>query len=271
MSVNHYENFPVASILLPKRLRHAVKTIYAFARSADDIADEGDAAAPTRLADLARYCDLLEEIEKGISHEHPVFTPLAQIIHHHAIPLQPFRDLLSAFSQDVGKQRYANLGEVIDYCRRSANPVGRLMLHLYGEHDPKHLAYSDAICSSLQLINFLQDIAVDYRKNRIYLPQDELAAHRISEAQIARGECGGLWQTFMLKQIARARTLLQAGAPLSRHLKGRIGLELRMTILGGETILRKLHADPCCVFHHRPVLTQRDWVVILARALFGRV
>jgi len=141
---------------------------------------------------------------------------------------------------------------------------------LYGDHDPRHLAYSDAICTSLQLINFLQDIAVDYQKNRIYLPQDELAAHHVSEAQIARGDAGGLWQVFMLKQIERARSLLQAGAPLARQLKGRIGLELRMTILGGETILRKLHADPGCVFHHRPVLTRGDWLAIVGRAFFTR-
>lgn len=271
MSVNHYENFPVASLLLPKRLRRAVKAIYAFARSADDIADEGDATAAARLAALARYSDLIDAIERGFKPAEPIFEPLALEIDRHDIPLQPFRDLLSAFSQDVSKKRYRSLPEVIDYCQRSANPVGRLMLHLYGEHDPRYLVYSDAICTGLQLTNFLQDIAIDYNKNRIYLPQDELAAHHISETQIARGDSGGLWQTFMLKQIERARRLLQSGAPLGRHLKGRIGLELRITILGGETILRKLHADPGCVFHHRPVLTQRDWVVMLGRGLFGRI
>ena len=270
MSVNHYENFPVASILLPKRLRRAVKAIYAFARSADDIADEGEVADAVRLASLADYAAKLDEIENGISPHHPIFTPLAREIHAHQIPLQAFRDLLSAFSQDVVNKRYANPGEIIDYCRRSANPVGRLMLHLYGDNDPRHLAYADAICSSLQLINFLQDIAVDFRNNRIYLPQDELAAQQITESQIERGDSGGLWQVFMLKQIGRARDLLQAGAPLGRLLTGRIGMELRMTILGGETILRKLHADPSCVFHHRPVLTQRDWIVIFGRALWGR-
>lgn len=270
MSVNHYENFPVASILLPKRLRPAVKAIYAFARSADDIADEGDAADEVRLASLTEYAEKLDEIENGGFPDDPIFTSLAREIEAHQIPLQAFRDLLSAFSQDVVKKRYANLGEIIDYCRRSANPVGRLMMHLYGDHDPKHLAYADAICSSLQLINFLQDIAVDFSNNRIYLPQDELTAHQISESQIARGDSGGLWQVFMLKQISRARDLLQAGAPLGRLLKGRIGLELRMTILGGETILRKLHADPGCVFHRRPVLTQRHWIVIFSRALRSR-
>ncbi len=267
MPVDHYENFPVASWLLPKRLRKPVEAIYRFARTADDIADEGDASPSERLAGLAAYQSALDRIESGDTPTDPVFGPLAEAIRAHAIPIAPFRDLLSAFAQDVEKTRYANFGELMDYCRRSANPVGRLMLHLYGDHDPRHQAYSDAICSSLQLINFLQDIAVDYQKNRVYLPQDELAAHHVSERQIAEGDTRGLWHAMMHKQIERARRLLQAGAPLGRTLKGRIGLELRVTILGGETILRKLHADPGCVFGNRPVLTRKDWISMLGRGL----
>jgi len=265
--VEHYENFPVASWLLPKRLRRPVEAIYRFARSADDIADEGDASPAERLAGLAEYSASLDGIERGETPHDPVFGPLATEIRAHAIPLAPFRDLLSAFSQDVEKTRYADFGEVMDYCRRSANPVGRLMLHLYGDTDARHIAYSDAICSSLQLINFLQDVAVDYRKGRIYLPQDELAAHHVTEAQLAAGDTRGLWHMMMHKQIERARKLLQAGAPLGRALKGRVGLELRVTIRGGEAILRKLHADPGCVFENRPVLTKKDWIFMLARGL----
>ncbi len=267
MPVDHYENFPVASWLLPARLRRPVEAIYRFARSADDIADEGNAPPAERLAGLAAYHAALDRIEGGETPDDAVFGPLATAIRDHAIPLAPLRDLLSAFAQDVEKTRYAHFGELMDYCRRSANPVGRLMLHLYGDRDPRHLAYSDAICSSLQLINFLQDIAVDCGKGRIYLPQDEMAAHRVSEAQIAAGDAGGLWHVLMRRQVARARRLLQAGAPLGRALKGRIGLELRVTIRGGETILGKLHVDPACVFGNRPVLTRTDWAFMLARAL----
>lgn len=267
MPVDHYENFPVASWLLPKRLRRPVEAIYRFARAADDIADEGDMRPGERLAQLAACQASLDCIERGDMPRDPVFGPLAEAIRTHAIPLAPFRDLLSAFTQDVEKTRYANFGEVMDYCRRSANPVGRLVLHLYDDHDPRHLAYSDAICSSLQLINFLQDIAVDYEKDRIYLPQDELAAYHIDEAQIMHRDTRGLWHTMMHKQIERTRKLLQAGAPLGRALKGRIGVELRLTILGGEAILRKLHADPGCVFGNRPVLTRKDWIAMLGRSL----
>lgn len=270
MPVNHYENFPVASVLLPKKLRSAVEAIYAFARSADDLADEGDASPGVRLTQLDAYADYLDRIEQGEIPQHPLFNALATQVRRHKIPIQPFRDLLFAFKQDVEKTRYANLGEVIEYCRHSANPVGRLMLHLYGEHDPRSLAYSDAICSSLQLINFLQDIAIDYKKNRIYLPQDELAAYQITESQIALGDCSGLWHQFMLKQITRTRDLLITGAPLGHRLKGRMGVELRMTIAGGLTILRKLQADPACVFERRPVLGWHDWGRMFARALCVR-
>jgi squalene synthase HpnC len=265
--VDHYENFPVASWLLPRRLRRPVEAIYRFARSADDLADEGDAPPAERLARLAAYGRELDRIERGETPTDQVFGPLAETIRTHAVPLAPFRDLLSAFVQDVEKTRYANFGEVMDYCRRSANPVGRLVLHLFGDRDLRHQAHADAVCSSLQLINFLQDIASDYARGRVYLPQDELAAYRVSETQIAQGDTRGLWDMMMRKQIERARKLLQAGAPLGRALTGRTGLELRLTILGGEAILRKLHADTGCMFRARPVLTTRDWFAMFLRAL----
>ncbi|WP_124949978.1 squalene synthase HpnC [Sulfuriferula thiophila] len=267
MPVNHYENFPVASILLPRRLRHAVEIIYHFARSADDIADEGDASAGERLAALDGYRAELSRIASNTEPQTELFRDLAQVIARHKLPLQPFNDLLDAFSQDVVKTRYANFGEVMDYCKKSANPVGRLMLALYGEHNPRSLAYSDAICSALQIINFLQDIAIDYDKDRIYMPQDELARYNISEAQIARHDSSGAWSPFMLMQIERTRKLLQAGAPLGKVLKGRIGLELRMIIMGGATVLEKLHASKGDIYTQRPVLGTRDWLNMLYRAL----
>lgn len=267
MPVDHYENFPVASLLLPARLREPVKAIYVFARSADDIADEGTLADGERLAGLDRYRAELDAIEAGRPTQDPVFLRLRPAIAEHRLPLQLFRDLLDAFSQDVVKKRYANFGELMAYCRRSADPIGRLLLHLYGIGDAKSQSLSDGVCSSLQLINHWQDIAIDWQKGRVYLPQDELAAHHVSEAQIAAGDTRGLWHVMMHKQIERARKLLQAGAPLGRKLKGRIGLELRVTIRGGEAILRKLHADPGCVFHNRPVLTPKDWLFMLARSL----
>ncbi|HEX6829192.1 MAG TPA: squalene synthase HpnC [Burkholderiales bacterium] len=270
MPVDHYENFPVASLLLPRALRRPVEIIYDFARRADDFADEGERADVDRLADLEGFRAELRRIAAGTEPETALFRDLAGIVRRHDLPLQPFHDLLDAFTQDVTKTRYADVGELMNYCRRSANPVGRLLLHLFGAATPRNLAYSDGICSSLQLINFLQDVAIDYRKGRIYLPQDDMARYRIGEAQIARGDSGGMWRPFMLAQVERARKMLQAGAPLGLALPGRVGLEIRMIVLGGERILKKIHESGGDVFRHRPVLETRDWAYMLWRAVLKR-
>jgi squalene synthase HpnC len=267
MAVNHYENFPVASLLLPRHFRQPVAQIYRFAREADDFADEGDAPDDVRMQRLESFRAQLQRIEGGLAPDIPWFATLAAVIRDYHLPLDAFRDLLSAFTQDVAQKRYADFGEVLDYCRRSANPVGRLLLELYGAATPQNLADSDAICSSLQLINFLQDIAVDFGKGRIYMPQDELARFQISEAQIARGDAGGNWPAFMAYQMDRARALLMRGAPLGKRLEGRIGLELRMIVHGGNRILEKLGHAGGDVFRQRPVLKWFDWPLLFARSL----
>lgn len=267
MAVEHYENFPVASVLLPRRLRRPVELIYAFARQADDFADEGDLAPEARLERLAGFSRELDRIERGAPPTVALFAELAPLIASHRLPISLFRDLLSAFSQDVTKSRYADFGEVMDYCRRSANPVGRLLLHLYDAVGVRNLAWSDGICSSLQLINFLQDVEIDYRKGRIYLPQDEMARFGVEERQISFRDSDGGWRPLMLFQIDRARRMLQAGAPLGKALPGRIGLELRMIVMGGNRILEKLHASGGDVFRRRPVLKPVDWAYMLYRAL----
>ena len=269
MAVNHYENFPVASVLLPAHLRRPVELIYAFARQADDFADEGDWPVSVRLANLAGFVQQLDLIERGATPDSPLFADLAAIIKTYGLPIALFRDLLSAFSQDVVKTRYANFGEVMDYCRRSANPVGRLMLHLYGATGPRNLTWSDNICSGLQLINFWQDVDIDYRKNRIYLPADEMAEYAVTESQISNRDAGGNWRNLMLFQIDRTRRMLLAGAPLGGALPGRIGLELRMIVMGGNRILEKLQASGGDVFGQRPVLKTIDWVIMLYRSLLA--
>ena len=270
MAVDHYENFPVASVLLPPHLRRPVALIYRFAREADDFADEGDAPAHTRLHQLEQFRRDLRNIEAGAAPEIAWFSDLAQVVREHALPIAAFEDLLSAFSQDVTQTRYANYHDVLDYCRRSANPVGRLMLVLYGLQDREPFAWSDAICSSLQLINFLQDVAIDYRKGRIYLPQDELLRFGVTEQHIAHGETDAPWRDLMAFQIARARSLLYSGAPLGRTLKGRIGLEMRMIIAGGARILEKIEGVRGDVFRHRPVLRPLDWPLMFFRAFSAK-
>jgi squalene synthase HpnC len=267
MAVGHYENFPVASVLLPRQFRLPVSLIYRFAREADDFADEGDAAEAVRLALLDEFRQELGKIERGAAPGIPWFADLADVIATHHLPLRPFHDLLSAFSQDVTKTRYADHDEVLEYCRRSANPVGRLLLQLYGAATSQNLIYSDAICTSLQLINFLQDVATDYRKGRVYLPQCDLARFGVGEEQIAAGDTRGNWRTLMSFELARARGLLYSGAALGRILGGRIGLELRMIVAGGERILTKIERVGGDVFHQRPVLRWYDWPFMLTHAL----
>jgi squalene synthase HpnC len=266
----HYENFPVASALLPMRLRKPIGIIYSFARQADDFADEGDLAPERRLALLDGFRQELDRIRDNIAPETEFFVGLQSMIKEHQLPLPPFYDLLDAFSQDVTKARYADFGEVIDYCRRSANPVGRLLLHLYGMATPRNIGMSDAICSSLQIINFLQDVAIDYKKDRIYFPQDEMRKYRIEESQIANANTSGTWGLFMEFEINRARKLLQSGAPLGLVLPGRMGLELRTIIAGGERILQKLHKSRGDMFNQRPVLKPWDWGYMLYRAVTKR-
>ncbi|OIO78350.1 MAG: squalene synthase HpnC [Hydrogenophilaceae bacterium CG1_02_62_390] len=268
IDAGHYENFPVASIFLPSRLRGAVRSIYAFARAADDIADEGDAVPEERLASLEQFRGQLHALEHGEPPVGPIFNDLARTIQQYDLPYAPFHDLLDAFSQDIRKTRYADFGEVMAYCRKSANPIGRLLLKLYGDHDERHQAWSDGICSALQLINFLQDVAIDYKKGRIYLPQDEMAKFGISERQIAEGRVDALWQQFMKTQIERARRMLKAGAPLGLALKGRIALETRLIVLGGNRILEKLAASRGDMFKHRPLLGLADWFHMLRHALW---
>ena len=266
MSVDHYENFPVASILMPRRLRKPVAAIYHFARAADDIADEGDLSDEERLRQLDEFRDELDHIANGETPLLPLFRHLASEIQAHALPLQPMHDLLDAFSQDVVKKRYNDYDELLDYCRRSANPVGDLLLHLYEEATPVNIGYSDAICSALQLINFWQDIAKDWAIGRIYLPQDDLARFGVSESQIAEGRCDDNWRALMEFEVDRARALMLSGKPLGSILTGRIGLEMRMIIQGGLRILAKIEAADFDVFKRRPVLKPHDWVIMLARS-----
>ena len=269
MAVDHYENFPVASILLPAPLREPVAAIYAFARSADDFADEGNLAARDRLALLDGYQRELDLIEDGRASELPIFIRLADAIARHRLPLRPFRDLLDAFAQDVVQTRYADFRELMDYCRRSANPVGLLMLHLFKAASDKNIAASNAICSALQLINHWQDVGIDAGKPqpRIYLPAEDLAYYGVTEQTILRRTATPDLRALMRFQVDRARALMLEGAPLGRRLPGRIGLEIRAIVTGGLRILEKIEAVDYDVFRYRPVLQSFDWPRILWRAL----
>ncbi len=267
MPVEHYENFPVASFLLPRRLAPAVEAIYAFARSADDIADEGDATPAERLAALDTYAQALEAVARGAVPDDPMFARLAGVVSEFRLPVSPMHDLLSAFRQDVVTTRYLDYTALLDYCRRSANPVGRLMLELYDAVDERNLRDSDAICSALQLINFWQDVAIDLAKGRIYLPLEDLERHGVLESDLMAHSATPAWRALMRFEVERARTLMLGGAPLVRRLPGRIGWELRLIVQGGLRILEAIERADYDVFRRRPTLAAADWLAIGWRAL----
>ena len=295
-SVHHYENFPVASWLCPPHLRAPIAAIYHFARTADDLADEGDASAQERLVALSAYRQALQTAmqaadvaspaatspTKTPQHNWPhVFGPLHQAISQFALPVQLLDDLLDAFVQDVGltaqQHVYANLPEVLDYCRRSANPVGRLLLHLYGVTDETALKQSDAISTALQLINFWQDLGQDLSRGRNYLNAADLAQHQLaleddlqwlSPSQPAPTQTFQRFQSFMAQQVQLARQLMMTGAPLVHRVPGRAGWELRLVVQGGLRILDKIEALNYNTLHHRPKLRLWDGGLMLWRALW---
>ena len=262
MAVSHYENFPVASLLLPARLREPVEIIYRFARSADDFADEGSDPPQARLQKLNDY-----RAQLGAPST-PLFRDLEKIIREHGLPIQLFADLLDAFSQDVTQKRYEDFPQLLDYCRRSANPVGRLLLHLFKRTSDLELKQSDAICSALQLINHWQDVELDYTKdNRVYLPQDEMARFGVTERHLREKTCDAAWRALMKFQVERARELMLSGRGLGKALPGRIGLEIRATVQGGLRILEKIERAGYDVFRRRPTLGALDGPVVLLTAV----
>lgn len=273
MPDGHAENFPVASLLVPRRERRAIVALYRYARAADDLADEGDAPAGDRLAALGAYRAAVQAIAGGRDADpslgQPPFRDLLAAVREHALPCAPLLDLLSAFEQDVTVHRYPDYAALRDYCRRSADPVGRLVLAVFGRAEPDLLPASDAVCTGLQLANFWQDVAVDWTKGRVYLPQDEMAAHGVDEAAIAAGRCDRRWRELMRFQTRRARGLLERGRPLARALRWRQALEIRAVIAGGLAILDRIDAVDGDVFRRRPTLGGADWARVGWQALRG--
>jgi phytoene synthase len=271
LAQTHYENFPVASRLLPARMRPHVAAVYAFARLADDMADEGDRPAADRLADLDAWdaclnAAALGAVERGEEHAE-VFLALRQTIEECRLPVRLLHDLIDAFRQDVTVKRYATWDEVMDYCRRSANPVGRLVLRIAGYDRPELDAASDAVCTALQLTNFWQDLEIDWARGRLYVPASIWRSAGALEGDLTARRLTPEWREALADVAGRTRTLFRAGAPVCDGVTGRLRWELRATWLGGSRILDKLEAAKFDVFAHRPSLTGFDAPVILWRAV----
>ncbi len=274
-SIDHYENFPVASWLCPKHLRAPIIAIYQFARAADDIADEGTATAAERLNELAAFRVDLDACSRGlpISARWPaIFAPLGQMIAQFNLPVGLLADLLDAFEQDVAKSRdgalYANQAELLDYCRRSANPVGRLVLHLYGVTDEISLTQSDHICTALQLINFWQDLSTDIPRGRFYLTQSDCETHGVTQADLLALKQTPNATALIADNVRRARATMQAGTALVKRVPGRAGWELRGVVQGGLRILDKIEAMGFATLNARPKLSAWDVPVIAWRTIW---
>ena len=272
LAQTHYENFPVASRLLPRAMRPHVAAIYAFARLADDMADEGVRPAADRIADLDDWERRLDAavgdgpLHAGVHAE--VFAAVRDTIRACRLPPQLLRDLLGAFRQDVTKTRYTTWDDVLDYCRRSADPVGRLVLRIAGYDEGRLDTASDAVCTALQLANFWQDLAIDWRKGRLYVPASvwEPAGARLTD--LDAGVLTPPWRAALADVTGRTRALFAAGRPVCDGVRGRLRYELRATWLGGTTILDKLEAAEFDVFTRRPRLTRADAPTILWQTLW---
>ncbi|HUF23638.1 MAG TPA: squalene synthase HpnC [Vicinamibacterales bacterium] len=269
----HHENFPVASHLVPARMRRHIAAVYAFARIADDFADEGHLAPDYRHRLLDDWEHRLRvaaagSAERDGSDEAAVFAALEQTIAACSLPISLFTDLLSAFRQDVDVTRYATWPDLLDYCRRSANPVGRLVLRISGRDDAALDASSDALCTALQLTNFWQDLERDWKKGRVYLPADLMAAHGADEGDIAAGVMTPPLREALADAAERTRNLFHWGRHVCSQVGGRLGVELRATWLGGTRILDRLARSHFDVFQARPSLGARDALPITAQLVW---
>jgi phytoene synthase len=273
----HYENFPVG-LLVPKEMQPHVHAIYAFARHADDLADEGYAGSAkaqgaTDVMTPEQRLAALDDWERqllsppGTPGLHFIFVALHETVRQLDLPTSLCTDLLSAFRQDVVKSRYANFAEVLDYCRRSANPVGRLVLLLHGVRDEELHALSDKICTGLQLANFWQDVGVDLEKDRIYLPEDERQKFAVTEEALFARRFDDGYRRLLEFQVRRTQEIFDEGGVLTKKLHGKLRIEIRFTWLGGTKILSKIKALNYDTLHHRPTLGKSDFALLLTKAL----
>lgn len=267
LTAGHYENFPVGSLLVPPDVQPAIHSLYAFMRTADDFSDEnrrpGDEGE--RLAWLKSWGRLLDDAQRGQA-QHPIFIAVRRTLDQYRLPVQWLKDLLHAFAMDCTVRRYETFEDVMGYCRYSANPVGRLILTLFGYRDEERYRWSDSICTGLQLANHWQDVRLDLEKDRIYLPQEDMLQQGVTEADLREGRLSRAFQSVMALEIARTRTCFSEGRPLPESVRGRLRWELRLTWQGGMRVLEKIERAGYDVFRRRPQVTKLDWLFLAARA-----
>lgn len=268
LSREHYENFPVASLMIPRVYRRFVAAVYAFARTADDFADEGTLPAEERLRLLDDWEERLRACYRGEA-DHPVFVALRAAVRATGLPQEPLLALLAAFRMDVTITRYATIDSLLDYCSKSANPVGRLVLHIFGASSAETLPLSDAICSALQMTNFWQDVAQDCARGRIYLPLEDLRRFGYTEEDLLRGVADDRFRSLLRFQVERTMRFFAAGAPLLARTRGRLRMELAATLQGGRAVLDGIERGGYDTLSRRPVLRRTDTMMMVWKACTG--
>ena len=263
----HYENFPVASLLLPKKQRYAAMILYQYARECDDIADEGSLDAKARLVQLQPYINDIENLNNAIPPAMPLFVDIKKVCDEFNVETTLLERLMEAFTQDGHKNRYESMEDVEDYCHKAACPAGQMILTLFHQNQQKNIMHSNHLCTALAMIGMLQDIHEDYLKDRIYIPQDDFKRFNLSEQDIAKKEFSENWQAFKINWLARIDSHIRQGSALEKQLTGRLRLQIKVLIFASELLVRRMRVSNKSLFIHAPRLTKVDWGYQFFRAL----
>jgi len=270
LTKKHYENFPVATLLFPKKIRDAATILYQFARSGDDIADEGNLSTKERLKQLNHYQHRLDQIKKNNLNVELLFMDIYKVIQQHHIPIILFQKFIDAFKQDITTKRYSNYKAVSAYCDKAAAPAGEMILSLFTMNSKKNIRYSNSLCQALALIGMSQDFHVDILKNRLYIPMDEMKRFNLKILDIQNKQFTNNWKIFKKFWLNRIELLLKSGSPLGEHLDGRLALQVRIMIAAAHTLVNRMKQDHCNLFNNPPTLSKTDWFLIFCRCIFSK-
>ena len=263
----HYENFPVATLLFPKKHRDAATLLYSFAREADDIADEGKLTKKQRQKLLREIEINIDAIKLKKEIQTPFFKDLEKVISEFSLDINLFERLISAFKQDVEKKSYKNFNDLIDYCNNAACPAGEMILRLFSEHNKTNISYSNYLCQALALIGMSQDIYEDLLKGRLYIPITEMKKFRLKKSDIKSKSFNQSWKTFKASWLKRIELLLNKGRPLNENVSGRLKLQINILISGADLLIKRLKKDDCDWFMNPPKISKLDWSILLFKTV----
>jgi len=263
----HYENFPVATIIFPKKIREATTLLYQFARKCDDIADEGNFSGQSRLFRLKAYKEQILNLKKNTVIRTALFSDIKKVVDNYKLDHSLFDRFIMAFEQDIKKNNYQDIEELIGYCNNAANPAGEMILTLFKQNTKKNIIYSNSLCTALALLGMTQDIPEDYDKGRIYIPKNEMKEFKLSPTDIKNKNFGRNWIIYKEFWIKRIEVILRRGKPLEKRLEGRLKLQIRILIKAAELLTKRIRKSKCDLFNHPPKLSKLDWLCITLKSI----